>query len=471
MTATVNFPTLTVSQLTNAIKLSLESAFPTVSVQGEISNFKIQTSGHLYFSLKDSQAQIGAVMFRADAASLKIPPKEGDRVIIKGELTVYPPKGGYQIVVRELSQVGLGELLLKLEELKIKLHKLGWFSSKHKKPLPKSPQRIGVVTSPTGAVIQDILNILNRRACQFHLILNPVRVQGEGAANEIAQAIEQFNRYNLVDVIIVGRGGGSIEDLWAFNEEVVAAAIFNSKIPIIAAVGHETDHTIACYVADLRAPTPSAAAEIVVAERGQQLQHLQRAASQLQQTISHMVQKQRQRLLGIIRQPIISSPYAVLGPWLQKLDHLRDDIDQSVRQLIEVKRQGVESRKREAASLNPINRIQHYKQRLNEKQQSFDHLLRSKLEAMRKLFNASLLQKKLDQLFARNLALRKERLDQLESALKSIDPKNLLKKGYSILFSEKLGSVINSVKQVEKNEKVRCLLSDGEAIATVEETR
>ncbi len=199
---------LTVSQLTHAIKLNLESTFPFVHLQGEITNFKLQTSGHLYFSLKDAQAQISAVMFKGEASSLKLLPKAGDQVIVKGELNVYPPKGNYQLIIRELSYVGLGELLQKLELLKIKLHQMGWFKSTRKKPLPKFPKRIGVVTSPTGAVIQDILNILSRRFSGFHLILNPVKVQGEGAAQEIAQAIEQFNRYDLVDVMIVGRGRG-----------------------------------------------------------------------------------------------------------------------------------------------------------------------------------------------------------------------------------------------------------------------
>ncbi len=271
-----NVPPLTVSQLTNAIKLNLESTFPRIHLQGEISNFKVQTSGHLYFSLKDVHAQISVVMFKADASLLKIMPKAGDQVIVKGALNVYPPKGNYQLIVRELAYVGIGELLQKLEALKFKLHQMGWFKNSHKKPLPRFPQRIGVVTSPTGAVIQDILNVLSRRFSGFHLILNPVKVQGEGAADEISQAIEDFNRYQSVDVMIVGRGGGSLEDLWAFNEEIVAKAIFHSQIPIISAVGHETDHCIADYVADVRAPTPSAAAEIVIAEKKQQIDYLMR---------------------------------------------------------------------------------------------------------------------------------------------------------------------------------------------------
>ena len=222
-------PLLTVTQLTNAIKFSLESSFSNIWLQGEISNCKLHSSGHLYFSLKDSNAQIGAVMYRGDAAFLKMTPKDGNQVMVRGEINVYPPSGKYQIIVKEMKLVGLGELLLKLEELKIKLHKMGWFRADRKKPLPKLPRRIGIVTSPTGAAIQDILNILNRRFSGVHLILNPVRVQGEGAALEIARAIHEFNQFNLVDVMIIGRGGGSIEDLWAFNEEVVAEAIYKES--------------------------------------------------------------------------------------------------------------------------------------------------------------------------------------------------------------------------------------------------
>ncbi|MBA3604330.1 MAG: exodeoxyribonuclease VII large subunit, partial [Parachlamydiaceae bacterium] len=278
-------PVLTVTQITHAIKQSLESSFRHVWLQGEISNFKAQGSGHLYFSLKDQGAQIGAVMFRSEAAAIKIPPKDGAQVIIRGEINVYPQSGKYQIVVRELRYVGLGELLVKLEELKAKLYAKGWFNPQLKKPLPKFPKTIGVVTSPTGAVIQDILNVLQRRYPGFHLILNPVRVQGEGAAAEIALAINQFNRYALADVLIVGRGGGSIEDLWAFNEEIVAEAIFNSKIPIISAVGHETDVCLTDFVADARAPTPSAAATMVIADKAQVQHHLGQVRHRLMQSL------------------------------------------------------------------------------------------------------------------------------------------------------------------------------------------
>ncbi len=309
-----------VSELTSAIKSVLEPSFRGISVKGEISNFKLQASGHLYFSLKDAGSQISAVLFKGHAASLARMPKEGDQVVANGEISLYAPRGQYQMVIRELQFLGVGELLLKLHQLKEELQLRGWFDPQHKKQLPKLPRRIGVVTSPTGAVIQDIIQILTRRFAGFQVILNPVKVQGEGAAKEIAQAIHDFNRHNLADVLIVGRGGGSIEDLWAFNEEIVAKAIFESRIPIISAVGHETDFTIADWVADIRAPTPSAAAEIAIAEKANLVRFLEGSQQLCRQRMTQQVSQYRQRLAALQKHPLLSSPYGVLAPAIQRLD-------------------------------------------------------------------------------------------------------------------------------------------------------
>lgn len=438
-------PILTVSQLSHAIKLCLEKAFPLVWLQGEISNLKPHSSGHLYFSLKDANAQIGAVMFRPDAAALAAQPKEGMQVIVRGELNVYPISGKYQIVVRELRPVGIGELLLKLEELKIKLHKMGWFRSERKRPLPKFPKTIGVVTSPTGAVIQDMLNILKRRVNGFHLILNPVRVQGDGAAQEIALAIKQFNDYKLADVLIVGRGGGSIEDLWAFNEEVVAEAIFNSAIPVIAAVGHETDHCIADYVADFRAPTPSAAAEIVLSETSALLHHLDQTRSRMQHTVRQLIRQDRHRLTGMLRHPMLATPYGVLGPWIQQLDTLKESADSKIRQALAIQRVHLGAMKQRLLSLNPLVRVSQFKERLGTLRNGIDTALR------------------------RTIGLEEERLRRLKESLDAVNPKNLLTKGYCILFSEKDSSTITSVRSVEKSQKIKAMLADGTIKATVNE--
>ena len=468
-TAFQNAPVLTVSQFTNAVKLQLESSFPQVWIQGEISNCKLQTSGHLYFSLKDAGATVSAVMFKSAASTLKIVPKDGNQVIIFGELSVYPPQGKYQITVRELRQVGLGELLVKLEELKIKLNRKGYFKTDRKKPLPKFPKRIGVVTSPTGAVIQDILNVLNRRFAGFHLILNPVKVQGEGAAQEIAKAIEFFNAHNLVDVMIVGRGGGSIEDLWAFNEELLADAIYNSRIPIISAVGHETDHCIADYVADVRAPTPSAAAEIVSAEASQQLHHLSQMRQRIQQSLVHLTRHHRQLLARITRHPIFATPYALLGPWMQKLDDFRRESDRTIDQLLERKKMQVESAQKQALAFKPGNLLLHHKQQIQQWQRSLDQTMCAIVESKRKQLNAPVKLKQLQSQWDKYFQSRCERVQQISSALHSINPKNLLGKGYSILFSQKEGSVIKSIESTSIGEEIKILLYDGTIQAIIKE--
>ena len=438
-------PVLSVTQLTNAIKHNLESSFPSIWLQGEISNAKLHTSGHFYFSLKDTNSQIGAVMFRANFSSLKRAPKDGDQVVVKGGINVYPPSGRYQIVVQEIRQVGVGELLQKLEELKHKLMKKGWFKQEYKKPLPQFPKRIGVITSPTGAAIQDMLNVLTRRFSGFHLILNPVKVQGPGAAEEIAEAVRQFNQHQLVDVMIVGRGGGSIEDLWAFNEEVVAEAIFYSKIPVIGAVGHETDHCIAEYVADVRAPTPSAAAEIVMGELALQLEKFDLIRTQMSRTVSHLLRTKRSELNNIIKQPVFNSPFPLLGPWMQKCDEIRQNIDQSMRERVIQTKVLLNAQTKHLSSLNPITRIQ---------------LFREKMHNLEKQLNIN---------WERSLSLKKERIKNLINSLQSIDPKKLLSKGYSILFSEKTGSVINSVQKLKEKDNIRILVSDGELTSTIKE--
>lgn len=460
-------PILSVGQLTNAIKECLESRFPAIGVQGEISNFKRQSSGHLYFSLKDQEAQISAVMFRGNAASLAFSPKDGDKVILYGELNVYPPSGKYQLNVREMRQVGLGELLLRLEELKQKIHKRGWFRKEHKKPLPKFPKRIGVVTSPTGAAIQDILNVLSRRFSGFHLIINPVRVQGVEAPVEIAQAIRQFNDYELVDVMIVGRGGGSFEDLWAFNEEIVAEAIFYSKIPIIAAVGHETDHCIAEYVADARAPTPSAAAEIVIAERAQQLDYLAQLQKRMQHTLSMRIVQQRHRLAGLLKHPIFASPYYLLGPKMQRLDDLRVKMEARLVHTLQHRRALLKGRELQLRSLSPQAQISHFKQRLKQLSQSLTHAISASLTTRCRALSVEKKRLHLDKLLLGTIQFKKEQLSNVTTTLHAIDPKNLLQKGYTILFSEKSGSVIKSVHQMQKDAVIRLLVSDGEALSTI----
>jgi exodeoxyribonuclease VII large subunit len=405
---------LSVSQIVGVIKNQLESRFPNLLIEGEISNFKRQASGHCYFSLKDASSQISAVMFRGHASRLRQLPKEGDHVVVQGAINIYAPRGQMQLMVREMSLVGVGQMLERLEQLKAELAKLGWFD--RKRPLPKAPGRIGVVTSPTGAAIQDMLNILSRRHGGFHLILDPVRVQGAEAPGEIAAAIRRFNQYRLADVLIVGRGGGSIEDLWAFNERVVAQAIFESEIPIISAVGHETDHCLADLVADLRAPTPSAAAELVTAERDQQIAFLITSSRRLQQTMRHLLARTRARLERFRAHPLLVSPYALLGRAMQRLDELRQGLGRAIQGQLSRSRLRLQGYQARLRSVSPLTRITQCR----------------------------------------------TQLARLVAHLQSLDPRNVLKKGYSILFEEKGKRVIRSVKELQPGDRLRARLADGE---------
>ena len=442
----VRMTIFSVTELNIAIKNILEPNFQAIQVRGEISNFKLQTSGHLYFSLKDSNSQISAVIFKSSAQSLGRLPKEGDQVIALGELSLYSPRGQYQIVIRQMQFLGQGELLLKLHQLKEQLQARGWFDSAKKKALPKIPKKIGIVTSPTGAVIQDIINVLSRRFSGFHIILNPVKVQGPGAAQEIAKAIDDFNEYNLVDVLIVGRGGGSIEDLWAFNEEIVAKAIFDSKIPIISAVGHETDFTIADFVADVRAPTPSAAAELVIAEKANMVKFLEQTQLHLYQRMRQQILQGRQRLQALQRHPWLHSPLNILLNPTQKLDDLRQDLDVSMKQSLKQNQLKLSHLKTRLELLKPSSQIKSLKETLRPYPDRF-------LNAMQQL-----------------LTNKKNYLHKLSEHLRSIHPDNLLKKGFSIVQLTD-GSVVQSTRDLSSHQNLTILLQDGRVLAEIQKVQ
>ena len=460
--------TLTVAQLTQAIKQQLELRFPAISVKGEISNLKEQSSGHLYFTLKDAEAQISAVLFKGNTRNTTRLPKNGDQIVVKGEINVYPPRGYYQIIVREFTYLGVGELLLKLHEMKLKIQERGWFNKARKKPLPKYPKTIGVVTSPTGSVIQDILHILSRRLSGFHLILNPVKVQGEGAAEEIARAIEQFNRYKLADVLIVGRGGGSLEDLWAFNEEKVASAIFHSEIPIICAVGHETDFCIADFVADVRAPTPSAAAEIITTEKAHQLQFLANAKNRMKSVTLTQLQHVKKQLTNYKRHPYLSSPYVFLAPHLQRVDDLCADLQTAALRHIEDKRLKVRSLEKQISVLNPNNQICLSRDKLLTCHRSLLALLKGQIHSKKQFTESSSWRRHIDQSMTKIIHANKEKLNQLLAHLRGIDPRTLLTKGFCILFNEADEAVVRSAKELQPSQKVNLLFHDGKAELSVE---
>ncbi len=313
---------LTVSDITRQIKQSLETSFPRVWIQGEISNFKQHTSGHFYFTLKDEGAQLSAVMWRSRVANLTLLPEDGMKVIARGSITVYQARGNYQIDCDQIQPLGVGELQLAFERLKKKLAAEGLFDTEHKRPVPEYPERIGIVTSETGAALQDIRSVLRRRFPSVEVILAPVRVQGVGAADEIASAIKDMNRYGNVDVMIVGRGGGSLEDLWAFSEEVVARAIYDSRIPVISAVGHEVDFSIADFVADLRAPTPSAAAELAVRDRSELIEVLRNMWYTMHRNIEEKVSSLRDSVNGFLASYALNRPRDLLRESSQRVDEL-----------------------------------------------------------------------------------------------------------------------------------------------------
>ena len=319
-----------VSEITRHIKSTLEKTFGTVWIEGEITNFRRPASGHCYFTLKDERAQISAVLFRGNQRGMKFEPASGVLVQAYGEITVYEPGGNYQILVRKLEEGGKGSLQAQFEELKEKLDKEGLFGPEQKKPLPLLPQRLGIVTSPTGAAIRDILNVLQRRFPNLRIVIAPVRVQGEGAATEIAQAIEDLNRLGDLDALIVGRGGGSLEDLWCFNEEVVARAIAKSELPVISAVGHEIDVTISDFVADLRAPTPSAAAELVVGRKDTFEEHLVVQLESLVSVLRERMLRERNRLLAARGSEGMRDPRALIGQYMQKIDSLAVRMEHSL---------------------------------------------------------------------------------------------------------------------------------------------
>ncbi len=425
----------TVSELTASLKNLLEDSFRDVTLQGEISNFKIHTSGHCYFSLKDTTAQIQAVMFRSKAAGLKIIPKEGDSVIVKGQISVYEQRGQYQIIVSEMKPLGLGALLAKLEELKKFYASKGYFDKSHKKSLPPFPKRVGVITSQTGAVIHDIIQILKRRAGSFSLILNPVKVQGEGAALEIAAAIDQMNTYLLCDVMIIGRGGGSIEDLWAFNEAPVIEAIYRSQIPIISAVGHETDFTLSDMVADLRAPTPSAAAEIIIKERSSLLQELNNISSQLDSHVIQLIHFLKRILSHTIKHPFIQSQESLLGKYFQRVDEIAFKLTKDITKKLYLSKLDLSKKTALLEELKPQVRLQ--------KQQ-------------KELLQLTLI---IDQKMLLKLSQRQQLLEKYRSSFIAMNPKSILKRGYCLLFANNQ-LILSSIGHTS-GEPIKAELADG----------
>jgi exodeoxyribonuclease VII large subunit len=433
---------LSVSELTGKIRDLLAKNFTDILVQGEISNCHEAQSGHVYFTLKDDRAQIRCVCFKNQLRTMKFRPEDGLHVTVRGSISVYETRGEYQIYVEHIEPVGLGALQLAFDQLKKRLEAEGLFSAERKKPLPLLPSRIGLITSPRGAAVRDVVGILRRRFHNVHLTLYPVRVQGEGAATEIVRAIQFFHRKQLVDVIILARGGGSLEDLWSFNEEVVARAISTCSIPIISGVGHETDFTIADFVADVRASTPSAAAELVVQTRREFDKHI----ADLLQTMANVL---RYRLLELSNKVFelenrrgFDRPFEILRQLRQRSDDLTSRVGQGLRARL------VDARKRYTAAHVRIV--------------SFDFRARVAAFRLRLERRSDMLGARADRL----VRTKRDRLERLRLQLEERSPLKVLERGYAIA-TDAAGNVLRDATQTAVGDAIAIQLHRGRLISEV----
>jgi exodeoxyribonuclease VII large subunit len=432
-----------VTELTEEIQGLLEDRFDFVWVEGEISNFSAPASGHYYMVLKDEKAQIRAVMFRLQARYLRFLPENGMKVVAQGRIGVYPPRGEYQIILDYLEPMGVGALALSFEQLKKKLAVQGVFDDDIKKPLPFLPQRIGVITSPTGAAIRDFLKVIRRRFANIEIIIVPVRVQGDEAAADMVKALELVNRELKVDIIVLTRGGGSLEDLWAFNHEDLALAIRRSQIPVVSAVGHEIDLTISDLAADLRAPTPSAAAELLVAEKESLLDRLEEIKNRLVTGISLSLKNHTQELDRLSAG--LKDPRKRLdGSWM----HLDEIHSRLIRLINLIVRDGQKRSNAGTHALllnSPMNIINSMRQRLDFQRASLGRAMTNRLGD------------------------KQVALSALEKRTADLSPLSVLNRGYSITRKLPEKSILRDTSGVEKGDQVQVLLSKGELMCRIEE--
>jgi len=436
----------TVSELTERLKAALEEAFPAVWVEGEISNLRTPGSGHAYFTLKDEGAQLSAVLFRGRGRRVRFDLEDGMQVLAFGGLDVYAARGQYQLVVEMMEPKGLGALQLAFEQLKRKLEAEGLFDEGRKRPLPAFPRVIGVVTSPTGAAIRDILNIIGRRFGDLRILIAPVRVQGNEAPGEIIKALENLQTVPDLDVVIVGRGGGSIEDLWAFNDEGVARAIAACRVPVISAVGHETDFTIADFVADLRAPTPSGAAELVVREKLAVVEALADLYARLKQAVTAEVAAYRERVLYLRRRRVLTDPARALRDLHRRLDELQGRLRLGLRSSQRQVRHRVALATGALRRSNPLARIAGGAALLAQ--------LRGRLVASA----------------THSMKASRSRFAETVGRLESLSPLGVLARGYSLTRLPS-GAVVRSAGQVAVGDPLEILLHQGALGARVTDVK
>jgi exodeoxyribonuclease VII large subunit len=444
---------LSVSELTGQIRRLLEAQVGQIWVTGEVTNFRAQSSGHMYFTLKDAGSQLSCVLFRGETVQHRDLLQDGQKLLLQGEVTVYEARGQYQLIVRAVELQGVGALQVAFEKLKQKLQAEGLFAPERKRPLPRYPRRIGLVTSPTGAAIRDVLHVVKRRNPGLEIILVPCRVQGEGAAQEIAAAIRLLNEFGnekspiAIDLILITRGGGSMEDLWAFNEEVVARAIFESTIPIVSAVGHEIDFTISDFVADVRAATPSAAAEIITEGVYSSCEFVSNAARRMRQLLSQGMEDKADRLKQMIRRFALVHPRRRFNDWVQRLDDLQ------------------------------LSLLRCFKHGVRQQRVTWTHLterlLRIRPEYLLKQRRELLQQEsqRLREQMRHRLRERRDQLQTVEARLRLLGPEQVLARGYSITMDAVTGKVLRDAAEVKVGLKLRTRLKSGEVFSQAEQSR
>ena len=440
---------LSVTELTWQIKRLLEGQVGQVWVTGEITNFRFQNSGHIYFTLKDSAAQLSCVLFRGEMLAERSMLQDGRKVTLQGEVTVYEPRGQYQLRVTKAELQGVGALQVAFEKLKEKLKAEGLFDAGRKRALPRYPQRIGLVTSPTGAAIRDVLHVIERRDPALEIILAPCRVQGDGAASEIAAAIRLLNSFHLrtprfgLELILVTRGGGSLEDLWAFNEEIVARAIFESALPVVSAVGHEIDFTISDFVADVRAATPSAAAEIITEGVVASRQFLAAAAPRLRQLAQQYLEEKRDELAQTMQRLARLHPRRRLNEHLQRLDDLQAGLLRSGKLGIQRQRIAWQNLSERLSRVRPALVLGQRREVLQQASQRLGEQARHRLREF------------------------SHRLATLQARLQLLGPEQVLARGYSITMDAESGRVLRGSNEVRAGQRLRTRLKAGQVLSTV----
>lgn len=444
---------LTVSELTSKVKGLLERQVGQVWVTGEVTNFRAQSSGHFYFTIKDVESQLSCVLFRNDARDTRNLLQDGRKVVLQGEMTVYAPRGQYQLRVTSVELQGIGALQVAFEKLKQKLNSEGLFAQERKRPLPAYPQRIGIVTSQTGAAIRDVLHVIQRRNPGLELILAPCRVQGQGAADEIAASIRMLDEWNArqtgeegqpLDLILVTRGGGSLEDLWAFNEEVVARAIFESQLPVVSAVGHEIDFTISDFVADFRAATPSAAAEIITQNVFASCQFLSVVGERLRELFRQRLDDKEYEVGHLLQRLQRVHPRRRLDESLQRLDDLQSSLQRCSRQGLRTKQIAWRNLSERLMRVRPGQLLKQRREVLEQVESRLNEEMRHQLDNL------------------------ENRLRTLHTQLRLLGPEQVLARGYSITMDAETGKVIRSSEEVKPGQQLKTRLKKGEIKSRVE---